>query len=118
MRVSFFTTSTFRFAGFRSVIKFIQHYFPNYGYATFAAAKKELTKFREQNTAELTRVRNSVDAHRDLEVSTQIDTIEGLHLSEAVQLIIDYGNIVNKLGEVTSPIKELGINRLQTCFKY
>ena len=101
-----------------SVIKFIQHYFPNYGYATFAAAKKELTKFREQNTAELTRVRNSVDAHRDLEVSTQIDTIEGLHLSEAVQLIIDYGNIVNKLGEVTSPIKELGINRLQTCFKY
>lgn len=27
-------------------------------------------------------------------------------------------NIVNKLGEVTSPIKELSINRLQTCFKY
>jgi len=101
-----------------SVMIFIQHNFPDYDYATFAAAKKELTKFREQNTAELTRVRNSVDAHRDLEVSTQIDTIEGLHLSEAVQLIIGYGNIVNKLGEVTIPIKELGITRLQTCFKY
>lgn len=59
-----------------------------------------------------------MDAHRDLEVSMQIDTIEGLHLSEAVQLIIGYGNIVNKLGEVTIPIKELGITRLQTCFKY
>ena len=101
-----------------SIMIFIQHNFPDYDYATFAAAKKELTKFREQNTAELTRVRNSVDAHRDLEVSMQIDTIEGLHLSEAVQLIIGYGNIVNKLGEVTIPIKELGITRLQTCFKY
>ena len=99
-----------------SVMKFIQCHFPGYDYMSFAAAKKELTRFREQNTIELTRVRNSVDAHRDLEVSVQIDTIEGLHLAEAVQLIIDYGNIVNKLGDVTSPIKELGIKRLQACF--
>lgn len=99
-----------------NIIKFIQHYFPSYDYGTFAVAKKELTRFREQNTAELTRVRNGIDAHRDVEVSTQIDLIEGLHLAEAVQLIIDYGNIVNKLGNVTNPIIELGIKRLQVCF--
>lgn len=99
-----------------NITKFIQSYFPSYDYGTFAAAKKELTRFREQNTAELTRVRNGIDAHRDVEVSTQIDIIEGLHLAEAVQLIIDYGNIINKLGHVTSPIKELGIKRLQACF--
>ena len=99
-----------------NIIKFIQCYFPSYDYRAFAAARKELTRFREQNTAELTRVRNSIDAHRDVEVSAQIDIMEGLHLAEAVKLIIDYGNIVNKLGYVTSPINELGIRRLQACY--
>ena len=97
-----------------NIIKFIQSYFPSYDYGTLAVARKELTRFIEQNKAELTRVR--IDAHRDVEVSTQIDIIEGLHLAEAVQLIIDYGNVINKLGEATSPIKELGIKRLQASF--
>ena len=52
----------------------------------------------------------------DVEVSAQIDIIERLHLAEAVQLITNYGNIVNKLGNVTSPIIELGVKRLQVCF--
>lgn len=98
------------------IIKFIKRCFPDYDYGTFADARKELTKFRELNTAELTRVRNSIDAHRDVDVGIQIDIIENLHLSEAVQLINDYGKIVNKLGNVTSPIKDLGIKRLQACF--
>lgn len=98
------------------IIKFVQCYFPDYNYGALAEARKELTRFRNQNTAELTRVRNGIDAHRDLEINVQIEVIEGLHLAEAVQLIIDYGNIVNKLGEVTSPIKELGIIRLRACF--
>lgn len=98
------------------IIKFIQRCFLGYDYGAFVAARKELTRFREQNTTELTRVRNSIDAHRDMEVSTQIETIEGLHLAEAVQLIINYGNIINRLGYVTSPIKELGIKRLQAVF--
>ena len=51
-----------------------------------------------------------------MDVGTQIDIIENLHLSEAVQLINDYGKIVNKLGNVTSPIIDLGIKRLQACF--
>lgn len=98
------------------IIKFIQRCFLGYDYGAFVAARKELTRFREQNTTELTRVRNSIDAHRDMEVSTQIETIEGLHLAEAVQLIINYGNIINRLGYVTSTIKELGIKRLQAVF--
>ncbi|MBY2899640.1 hypothetical protein AE938_12365 [Bacteroides fragilis] len=98
------------------IIKFIKDCFPSYDYGAFTAARKELTKFREENTAELTRVRKGIDAHRDVEVSAQIDIIERLHLAEAVQLITNYGNIVNKLGNVTSPIIELGVKRLQVCF--
>lgn len=98
------------------IIKFIKDCFLSYDYGAFTAARKELTKFREENTAELTRVRKGIDAHRDVEVSAQIDIIERLHLAEAVQLITNYGNIVNKLGNVTSPIIELGVKRLQVCF--
>ena len=78
------------------IIKFIKRCFPDYDYGTFADARKELTKFRELNTAELTRVRNSIDAHRDVDVGTQIDIIENLHLSEAVQLINDYGTLLSR----------------------
>jgi hypothetical protein len=95
------------------IIKFINHYFPSFDCEAFKLTRKELTTFRENNTAELTRVRNSIAAHRDEEVSTQIEMIEGLHLSDTVELIIEYGNIVNKLGSVTNPIIELGIKRLQ-----
>lgn len=98
------------------IIRFIKRCFPSYDYGVFAAARKELAKFREENTAELTRVRKGIDAHRDVEVSAQIDIIERLHLADAVQLITEYGNIVNKLGNVTNPIIELGIKRLQRCF--
>ena len=41
-----------------------------------------------------------------------LDTLEGLHLSDAVKLVIEYGNIINDLGAVVSPIKELGIKEL------
>lgn len=95
------------------IIKFINRYFPSYDCEVFLSTRKELTKFREINTAELTRIRNGIAAHRDEEVSTQIKIIEGLHLSDAVKLIVEYGNIVNRLGNVTSPIIELGFKRLQ-----
>ena len=36
-----------------------------------------------------------------------------IHLSEAIQLITEYGKIVNKLGTVTSPLCQLGIYRLK-----
>ena len=45
-----------------------------------------------------------------------MEVIEGLHLANAVQLIVEYEDIINKLGNVTSPIKELGLKRLQACF--
>ena len=98
------------------IFKFIKRYFPNYDYRTFTDVRKELTKFRESNASELNRVRNAIDAHRDVEVSVQMEVIEGLHLANAVQLIVEYEDIINKLGNVTSPIKELGLKRLQACF--
>lgn len=42
-----------------------------------------------------------------------IRTMSEIHLSEAIQLITEYGKIVNKLGTVTSPLCQLGIYRLK-----
>ena len=36
-----------------------------------------------------------------------------IHISEAIQLITEYGNIVNELGTVTSPLCQLGIYGLK-----
>lgn len=90
--------------------------FINYDFSLFKEVRKELTKFREDNKDALTNVRNTIDAHRDEDVCMQIETAENLHLSDAVKLILDYGRIVNKLGTVVSPMKQLGILRLESVF--
>lgn len=42
------------------IFKFIKHYFPNYDYRAFTDVRKELCRFRESNTSELTAIRNLV----------------------------------------------------------
>ena len=98
------------------LMKFVNSEFPSYDVSLFKDVKKELTKFREDNTDLLTSVRNKIDAHRDEDVCMQIETAENLHLSDAVKLILDYGRIVNELGTVVSPMKQLGILRLESVF--
>lgn len=98
------------------LMKFVNSEFPSYDVSLFKDVKKELTKFREDNKDSLTSVRNKIDAHRDEDVCMQIETAENLHLSDAVKLILDYGRIVNKLGTVVSPMKQLGILRLESVF--
>lgn len=98
------------------LMKFVNSEFPSYDISLFKDVKKELTKFREDNKDSLTSVRNKIDAHRDEDVCMQIETAENLHLSDAVKLILDYGRIVNELGTVVSPMKQLGILRLESVF--
>lgn len=98
------------------LMKFINYEFTSYDFSSFKEVRKELTKFREDNKDALTNVRNTIDAHRDEDVCMQIETAENLHLSDAVKLILDYGRIVNKLGTVVSPMKQLGILRLESVF--
>lgn len=98
------------------LMKFVNSEFPSYDVSLFKDVKKELTKFREDNKDSLTSVRNKIDAHRDEDVCMQIETAENLHLSDAVKLILDYGRIVNELGTVVSPMKRLGILRLESVF--
>lgn len=98
------------------LMKFVNSEFPSYDVSLFKDVKKELTKFREDNIDSLTSVRNKIDAHRDEDVCMQIETAENLHLSDAVKLILDYGRIVNELGTVVSPMKQLGILRLESVF--
>lgn len=93
-------------------MKFINSNFPSNDYSALKDVKKNLAKFREDNADELKNVRNTVAAHRDNDICNQLDTLEGLHLSDAVKLVIEYGNIINDLGAVVSPIKELGIKEL------
>lgn len=96
------------------LMKFINYEFPSYDFSSFKAVRKELTKYREDNTDLLTSVRNKIDAHRDEDVCTQIETAENLHLADAVKLIVDYERIINKLGTTVSPMKQLGILRLES----
>ena len=98
------------------LMKFVNSEFPSYDISLFKDVKKELTKFREDNKDSLTSVRNKIDAHRDEDVCMQIETAENLHLSDAVKLILDYGRIVNELGTVVCPMKQLGILRLESVF--
>lgn len=95
------------------ITKFMNSKFPSYDYSGLKDAKKKLTKFREDNADELKHVRNNVAAHRDNDICNQLDTLDGLHLSDAVKLVVEYGNIINDLGAVVSPIKKLGIMRLE-----
>ena len=95
------------------LIVFLKNYFPAIESDDFKAVRKELTTFREKHSLELKNVRNSIAAHRDGDVLVQVRTMEETHISEAVQLITEYGNIVNKLGTVTSPLCQLGLCRLE-----
>ena len=61
-------------------------------------------------------MRNNVAAHRDNDVCKQLDISKNLHLSDAVKLVVEYGNIINDLGTVVSPIKCLGIKMLNRVY--
>lgn len=98
------------------LMKFINYEVPNYEFSSFKEVRKELTKFREDNKDSLTSVRNKIDAHRDEDVCTQINTTENLHLADAIQLIVEYERIINELGTVVNPMKRLGILRLESVF--
>lgn len=98
------------------IMKFINSNFPSYDSSALKEVKKCLAIFREDNAGELRHVRNNVAAHRDNDVCKQLDITENLHLSDAVKLVVEYGNIINELGTVISPIKELGIKRLAMVY--
>ena len=98
------------------LMKFVNSEFPSYDISLFKDVRKELTKFREDNKDSLTSVRNKIDAHRDEDVCTQINTTENLHLADAVKIIVDYERIINELGVTVSPMKQLGILRLESVF--
>lgn len=97
-------------------MKFINYEFTSYDFSLFKEVRKELTKFREDNKDALTNVRNKIDAHRDEDVCTQINTTENMHLADAIQLIVEYERIINELGSVVSPMKRLGKLRLESVF--
>jgi phage-related minor tail protein len=111
--VSIYETSKRLIDGTGDIMKFISSNFVTYDSSPLKLTRKELTSFRESNKGILTLVRNKVAAHRDTDICEQIATMEGLHLSDLVSLIVEYGNIINNLGKVVSPIKTLGINRLE-----
>lgn len=98
------------------LMKFVNSEFPSYDISLFKDVRKELIKFREDNTDSLTSVRNKIDAHRDEDVCMQINTTENLHLADAIQLIVEYERIINELGTVVNPMKRLGILRLESVF--
>lgn len=114
--IAIYETSDKLIKNLGKIMKFINCNFPSYDYSALKDSKKNLAKFREDNADELKYVRNNVAAHRDNDICNQLNILEGLHLSDAVKLVVDYGSIINDLGTVVSPIKELGIRRLSMAY--
>ena len=114
--ISIYETSEKLIKNTGKIIKFINSNFPSYDYSALKEVKKCLAEFREDNAGELKHVRNNVAAHRDNDVCKQLDISKNLHLSDAVKLVVEYGNIVNELGTVVSPIKGLGIKMLNRVY--
>ena len=50
------------------------------------------------------------------DIVAQLDIIEGLHLSDAIKLINEYGMIINKLGQEVKPIIDLGLKKVTRGF--
>ena len=98
------------------IMKFLNKEFCEYDSTEFKDVRKRLTTFRESNKTELKHIRNTVAAHRDEDICLQIETIEGIHLSEALKLIAEYGSIVNQLGMIMTPIRKLGLIQLENIF--
>ena len=114
--ISIYETSEKLIKNIGKIMKFINNHFPSYDYSALKNAKKKLAKFKEDNALTLKHVRNNVAAHRDNDIGKQLDILENLHLSNAIKLVVEYGNIINELGSAISKTKELGIMRLeQTC---
>lgn len=111
--VSIYETSKNLVDSTGKLIVFLKNYFPAIESDEFKTIRKELTTFREKHSFELKNVRNSIAAHRNEDVLVQVRTMSEIHISEAIQLITEYGNIVNELGTVTSPLCQLGICRLE-----
>lgn len=111
--VSIYETSKKLIDSTGKLIIFLNNYFPDTENHEFKTVRKQLTTFRENHSLELKNVRNSIAAHRDEDVLVQVRTMEEIQISEAIQLITEYGNIVNKLGTVTSPLCQLGLCRLE-----
>lgn len=98
------------------MMQFINSKYPNFDSATFKGKRKALTQFREENSEKLKSIRNAISAHRDEDICIQIEMIENVHLADAIKLINEYGIILNELGAAVSPVKQLGISRLQSVF--
>lgn len=103
--IAIYETSEKLIKNIGKIMKFINGNFPSYDYSALKDAKKNLAKFREDNSDMLKYVRNNVAAHRDNDICNQLETLEDLHLSDAVKLVGEYGTAV-------SPIKGLGIKIL------
>lgn len=114
--IAIYETSEKLIKNIGKIMKFINGNFLSYDYSALKEAKKNLAKFREDNANELKYVRNNVAAHRDNDICNQLDTLGRLHLSDAVKLVVEYGNIINELGAVVSPIKDLGIRKLNMVY--
>ena len=114
--IAIYETSEKLIKNIGKIMKFINSNFPSYDCSSLKDVKKCLAKFREDNAGELKHVRNNVAAHRDNDVCKQLDISKNLHLSDAVKLVVEYGNIINDLGTVVSPIKGLGIKMLNRVY--
>lgn len=69
----------------------------------------ELREYRKKYEKIFYNVRNAVIAHRDVNVLTQIEVIENLNFSEAIEIILKFNEILNMLGTFFERVIGLGM---------
>jgi len=72
----------------------------------------ELREYKKQNEKTFHIIRNKTIAHRDKDVMLQIEMIENLNYSEAIDLITKFDSILNKLGGFMQGVIAIGMDNL------
>lgn len=70
---------------------------------------KLLREFKKQYEKTFRVIRNTTIAHRDKDVMLQIEMIENLNYSDAIEIILKFDTIINKLGGFMQRVIAIGI---------
>lgn len=73
---------------------------------------KSLREYKKQYEKTFYAIRNTTIAHRDQDVMHQVEMIENLNYSEAIEIIINFDTILNQLGKFMQKVIAIGMANL------
>ena len=70
---------------------------------------KDLREYRKKYEKVFYNVRNAAVAHREVNIMAQIEVIENLNFSEAIEIILKFNELLNSLGSFLKKVIDLGL---------